>query len=255
MAAGAGTPLDGEIRALRLILSRVIALDALEGEPREVAQTVTRLVDGYRARRARATRPGGRQRRRAQGAGRLGVGGVGDGSRLMQTLERESQARRIQALGRAPVDLAPSSTYEALTRQMVEHVAADVAAIRERVDMLFYGSSRRWPLRCCCGWRGMSAVDVGLRAAVRLALTDVEAFSHAALPGLTLRGYQTPLARALAESIALGDDREYAAALQPPVGQGWRTAGAAMRVATLPATAAGWDDHCRLRRRCGRRGC
>jgi hypothetical protein len=45
MAAGAGTPLDGEIRALRLILSRVIALDALEGEPREVAQTVTRLVD------------------------------------------------------------------------------------------------------------------------------------------------------------------------------------------------------------------
>ena len=56
----------------------------------------------------------------------------------MQTLERESQARRNQALGRAPVDLAPSSTYEALTRQMVEHVAADVAAIRERVDMLFY---------------------------------------------------------------------------------------------------------------------
>lgn len=46
MTAGAAeAPLDGEIRALRLILSRVIALDALEGEPREVAQTVTKLVD------------------------------------------------------------------------------------------------------------------------------------------------------------------------------------------------------------------
>jgi hypothetical protein len=42
---GAGAPLEGEISALRLILSRVIALDALDGEPREVAQTVTRLVD------------------------------------------------------------------------------------------------------------------------------------------------------------------------------------------------------------------
>jgi hypothetical protein len=42
---GERVPLEGEIRALRLILSRVIALDALEGEPREVAQTVTRLVD------------------------------------------------------------------------------------------------------------------------------------------------------------------------------------------------------------------
>ena len=44
-AGGERVPLDGEIRALRLILSRVIAVDALEGEPRELAQTITRLVD------------------------------------------------------------------------------------------------------------------------------------------------------------------------------------------------------------------
>lgn len=46
VAATAGdAPLAGEIRSLRLILSRVVALDALEGEPREVAQTATKLVD------------------------------------------------------------------------------------------------------------------------------------------------------------------------------------------------------------------
>ena len=53
-------------------------------------------------------------------------------------LERELPQTRTASSGRPPVDLAPSSTYEALTRQMVEHVAADVAAIRERVDMLLY---------------------------------------------------------------------------------------------------------------------
>lgn len=42
---GNGTPLAGEIQALRLILARMLALDALAGEPREVAQTATRLVD------------------------------------------------------------------------------------------------------------------------------------------------------------------------------------------------------------------
>jgi hypothetical protein len=56
----------------------------------------------------------------------------------MQTFELEHEPARVPAAERGPVDLAPSSTYEALTRQMVEHVAAVVAAIRERVDMLFY---------------------------------------------------------------------------------------------------------------------
>jgi hypothetical protein len=44
-AAPVGMSLVGEIQSLRLILSRVIAVDVLEGDPREVAQTVTRLVD------------------------------------------------------------------------------------------------------------------------------------------------------------------------------------------------------------------
>jgi hypothetical protein len=43
--AAVGMSLAGEIQSLRLILSRVIAVDALDGDPREVAQTVTRLVD------------------------------------------------------------------------------------------------------------------------------------------------------------------------------------------------------------------
>ena len=37
--------LEGEIGALRLVLSRVIAVDALAGDPRDLALTVTRLVD------------------------------------------------------------------------------------------------------------------------------------------------------------------------------------------------------------------
>jgi hypothetical protein len=42
---GSATSLEGEIQALRLVLSRVLAVDALDSEPREAAQTVTRLVD------------------------------------------------------------------------------------------------------------------------------------------------------------------------------------------------------------------
>lgn len=47
--------LEGEIGALRLVLSRVIAVDALAGEPRDLALTVTRLVDAIvRAIKARS---------------------------------------------------------------------------------------------------------------------------------------------------------------------------------------------------------
>lgn len=49
-----------------------------------------------------------------------------------------ARERNLPPTGHAPVDLTPASTYEALTRQMVEYVAADVAAIRARVDTLFY---------------------------------------------------------------------------------------------------------------------
>lgn len=44
-AAGVDHSLDDEIGALRIILKRVIAMDALDGDPRETAATVTRLVD------------------------------------------------------------------------------------------------------------------------------------------------------------------------------------------------------------------
>lgn len=39
---------------------------------------------------------------------------------------------------REQVDLAPASAYEVVTREKLEHVAQDVAAIRERVDALFH---------------------------------------------------------------------------------------------------------------------
>lgn len=43
--SGGDAALEGEIGALRLVLSRVIAVDALAGDPRDLALTVTRLVD------------------------------------------------------------------------------------------------------------------------------------------------------------------------------------------------------------------
>lgn len=44
-AAGVDRSLEDEIGALRIVLQRVIAMDALHGEPRETAATVARLVD------------------------------------------------------------------------------------------------------------------------------------------------------------------------------------------------------------------
>ncbi|MCA9833686.1 MAG: hypothetical protein KC435_07065 [Thermomicrobiales bacterium] len=37
-----------------------------------------------------------------------------------------------------PIELAPRSTYEVVTRERVEHMAADLADIRNRIDNLFY---------------------------------------------------------------------------------------------------------------------
>ena len=56
----------------------------------------------------------------------------------------------------------------------------------------------------------MSA-DVTARATVRAALEDVGAFSRAALPARALRGYQAPVARAVADRVAGGGGAEYAA--------------------------------------------
>ncbi len=43
--AGSERSLEHEIGALRIVLNRVIAMDALEGDPAATAATVTRLVD------------------------------------------------------------------------------------------------------------------------------------------------------------------------------------------------------------------
>ena len=39
---------------------------------------------------------------------------------------------------RPPVDLAPASAYEAITRQMVERLAEDLAQIKGRLDGLLF---------------------------------------------------------------------------------------------------------------------
>lgn len=44
-AAGVDRSLEDEIGALRIVLQRVIAVDALHGDPRETAATVARLAD------------------------------------------------------------------------------------------------------------------------------------------------------------------------------------------------------------------
>lgn len=36
------------------------------------------------------------------------------------------------------VDLEPRSTYEVLTREKVEHIADELADIRQRIDTIFY---------------------------------------------------------------------------------------------------------------------
>lgn len=37
-----------------------------------------------------------------------------------------------------PIELAPRSTYEVVTRERVEHMAADLAEVRDRINTLFY---------------------------------------------------------------------------------------------------------------------
>jgi len=37
-----------------------------------------------------------------------------------------------------PVNLDPATTYEVLTRRMVEDLASEVAAIRSRIDAMFW---------------------------------------------------------------------------------------------------------------------
>ena len=60
-ACGADLSLGAEIGALRLVLQRVVAVDALESDPKELAVTMTRLVDSItRTIRLQRTLSGGR---------------------------------------------------------------------------------------------------------------------------------------------------------------------------------------------------
>lgn len=52
--------------------------------------------------------------------------------RLAEMLRTRGPERRVA------VDLAPTSTYEAVTRQMVNDLAREVGDLRRRIDTLFY---------------------------------------------------------------------------------------------------------------------
>ena len=50
--------------------------------------------------------------------------------KLARTIRRHRQSR--------PVNLDPATTYEVVTRQMVDDALRELAAVRQRVDSLFY---------------------------------------------------------------------------------------------------------------------
>lgn len=52
--------------------------------------------------------------------------------RLVQLLRTNRQERK------EAVDLAPTSTFEAVTRQMVVDLAREIGELRRRIDALFY---------------------------------------------------------------------------------------------------------------------
>jgi hypothetical protein len=52
---------------------------------------------------------------------------------------RARSARAVRAPAeQEPLNLDPRSVYEVITRQMLEALAADLKAVRERVDALFF---------------------------------------------------------------------------------------------------------------------
>jgi hypothetical protein len=56
----------------------------------------------------------------------------------MSTRGMEEQAVRPDSPPRPRLNLDPLSTYEVLTRQMVDDLTREVSATRQRVDTLFY---------------------------------------------------------------------------------------------------------------------
>lgn len=51
----------------------------------------------------------------------------------------ERLARRIRDRGaRSALNVEPATTYEVVTRQMVDDLIREVTAVRQRVDSLFY---------------------------------------------------------------------------------------------------------------------
>lgn len=58
--------------------------------------------------------------------------------RMAQPDGRVARAARDREPPPDPLNLDPSTTYEVLTRQMVEDLAAEVSAIRSRIDTMFW---------------------------------------------------------------------------------------------------------------------
>jgi hypothetical protein len=59
-----------------------------------------------------------------------------DGRRASEELGRVLRARRNA--GRPVVNLDPATAYEVVTRQMVEDLARELTAVRQRIDSIFY---------------------------------------------------------------------------------------------------------------------
>lgn len=51
---------------------------------------------------------------------------------------RQARSSRERRLLTDPLNLDPATTYEVLTRRMVEDLAGDVASIRSRIDAMFW---------------------------------------------------------------------------------------------------------------------
>jgi hypothetical protein len=55
-----------------------------------------------------------------------------------RSAERRARAARDREPPPDPLKLDPATTYEVLTRRMVEDLASEVSAIRSRIDTMFW---------------------------------------------------------------------------------------------------------------------
>ncbi len=59
-------------------------------------------------------------------------------SRTARPVERNARDDHNREPPPDPLNLDPATTYEVLTRRMVEDLAAEVTAIRNRIDTMFW---------------------------------------------------------------------------------------------------------------------